>query len=606
MQSAAGREPGVPDYAALFAALPTPYLVMTPDLVIVEANAAYLAVTGRTRAELLGVPVFEAFPPAPEALDATGVSRVQRSFERARDTGRPDTMPIQRYDIADPASGGLGARFWSLISVPVLDEHGRTVLVVQRTEDITEHMLARGRREGDGSGAPGARRRVADVEADLYARARELELARQAEADATQRLVALAEVALQMARTETVEELTSVIVGRGLAALGADGGGVAVRDDSPLLTVAVSAGLGRRVRAVYSSLPLDGPLPGSVSARTGQRVLLPDREAALAWHPDTAAVVRDTGCTAWAALPLRLGDRLLGSLSVGWAEARQFTADDLEVLEALAAQCAYGLDRMQARQAERAAATAARRMSETLQRSLLADPPRARGARGSRCATGPAAQEAQVGGDWYDAFLTTAGTTPGDRGRRRARPRRGRRHGPAAQPAARRRATRSANRRRPSCAPSTRALRDLVVGSLATAVLATSTADRRAGTGRCRCPGPTPATRRPCCSTPTARCACCRPSPTCCSAWTPTPAAPTARSCWSPAPRSCSTPTGWWSGAARASTTGLEWLTGAVRELGGQQVDALCDGLLELVGGHGHDDVALLALSALPGGPAAG
>lgn len=51
------------DFAALFDAIPTAYLVMTPDLVIVEANPAYLANVGRTRGELLGRPVFEAFPP---------------------------------------------------------------------------------------------------------------------------------------------------------------------------------------------------------------------------------------------------------------------------------------------------------------------------------------------------------------------------------------------------------------------------------------------------------------------------------------------------------------------------------------------------------------
>ena len=63
-----------PDHAALFAAMPTPYLVLTPELVIVDANPAYLANTGRTRAELVGRPVFEAFPGNPDstASDASG------------------------------------------------------------------------------------------------------------------------------------------------------------------------------------------------------------------------------------------------------------------------------------------------------------------------------------------------------------------------------------------------------------------------------------------------------------------------------------------------------------------------------------------------------
>jgi PAS domain-containing protein len=48
------------DFAAIFASQPTAYLVMSPDLVIVEANRAYLELLGRTREELVGRYVFDA------------------------------------------------------------------------------------------------------------------------------------------------------------------------------------------------------------------------------------------------------------------------------------------------------------------------------------------------------------------------------------------------------------------------------------------------------------------------------------------------------------------------------------------------------------------
>lgn len=48
-------------------------------------------------------------------------------------------------------------------------------------------------------------------------------------------------------------------------------------------------------------------------------------------------------------------------------------------------------------------------MSETLQRSLLTDPPQPAGLQ-IAVRYRPAAQQAQAGGDWYDAFLTTDGT----------------------------------------------------------------------------------------------------------------------------------------------------------------------------------------------------
>src|ERR1700712_3211260 len=89
------------DFEALFAGLPTAYLVMTPDLVIVQANEAYLKLLGRVRDDLIGRPVFEAFPPTAAALDEDGRNTLQASFERARDTGRQDVLPLYKYDVAD-------------------------------------------------------------------------------------------------------------------------------------------------------------------------------------------------------------------------------------------------------------------------------------------------------------------------------------------------------------------------------------------------------------------------------------------------------------------------------------------------------------------------
>ena len=397
------------DYAALFDALPTPYLAMTPDLVIVEANRAYLAVVGRRREELVGRWAFDAFPPTPVALDETGVSRIQRSFERARDTGQLDTMPLQKYDIAD-AEGNLVERYWSLISVPVLAADGSTSLVLQRTEDVTDYVRERSRGHHEAEKGEAWRRKAEEVEADLFARGEELRAALFAAEQAGLRLAALAEVAMQLTSAQTLEQLTTVIVERGLAALGADGGAVGVRGAGGVLHLTITASLGAQTQVDFAELRLDGPLPASVVAATGQRVLLPDRATALAWSPAMADVLSSTGCDAWASLPLRSGDRLLGSLSVGWRGTHDFPSAERELLDALAAQCAQGLDRIQVRSAERQAAAAAQRMSETLQRSLLTEPTQPAGLQ-IAVRYRPAAREAQVGGDWYDAFANADGIT---------------------------------------------------------------------------------------------------------------------------------------------------------------------------------------------------
>jgi PAS domain S-box-containing protein len=401
--------PGV-DHAALFRALPTPYMVMDRDLVLVDCNDAYLATVGRTREEIVGHPVFEVFPPTPDALDESGVPRVQRSFERARDTGSIDTMPLQRYDIPDPATGGLTQRYWSLISVPIRDPQGRVVLVAQRAEDITDFVAERDRSQAERQRTAELGRRVLEVEGDLFARAQELAAAVADKERAAERVAALAGVALELTRADDVRDLTSTVIERGLPVLGADGGAVAVRSDDDTLRLLASRSLGEQVQAAYGELPMDSALPAAVVARTGQTVLLPTRAAGLAWSPDMAAVYEATQRSAWATLPLRVGSELLGSLIACWEQERAFAEEDVALLEGFAAQVSQAVLRIRATQAQRAAALAAQRMSETLQLSLLTDPPHVPGLQ-IAVRYQPAAQEAQIGGDWYDAFVTAAGST---------------------------------------------------------------------------------------------------------------------------------------------------------------------------------------------------
>ena len=220
---------------------------------------------------------------------------------------------------------------------------------------------------------------------------------------------AIGDVALHLGAATTVDDVTRVVIERGLAVLGADGGAVCVRDDARgTIRLAMSASLGPDVQLEYGELPLDGPLPGSYTALTGTTVLLPTRQSGLDFSPAMAVVYDGTGRAAWASLPLRAGDRLLGSLVVSWTGERLFTPQDEELLGAFAAQCAQALDRVQTLEAERRAAAAGRRLSETLQRSLLTRPPE-RDDLQVAVRYAPASEEAQVGGDWYDAFFTRDG-----------------------------------------------------------------------------------------------------------------------------------------------------------------------------------------------------
>ncbi len=365
---------------------------------------------GRDRCDLSGRHVFEAFPGDPAQPDA--VQALEASLREALATGQTTRLPLLHYDVeTGPGTGRLEERWWAVVNVPVLDGEGAVVGLVNAVQDMTEVMREQERSRLATQQTEQLRTRGDLLQTDLLVRSRELAAVARAEALASRRLMGLAEAALALATADTLEELVEVVVGRGLVALGADGGAVAVRDDdSGAVDLTLTASLGPAAQRVYARLPLDGPLPASVAARTGCPVLLPDRAAGLAFAPEMAAVYATTGKTAWAALPLQIGGRLLGSVVASWDGPQEFGSTEVDLIAAFAAQCAQGLDRLLVRQAERDSAAASRRLSEALQHSLLTDPPQPDHLQ-IAVRYLPAAEEAQVGGDWYDAFLVGGTTT---------------------------------------------------------------------------------------------------------------------------------------------------------------------------------------------------
>ncbi|MFJ7132521.1 PP2C family protein-serine/threonine phosphatase [Streptomyces fungicidicus] len=191
--------PGI-DYAALFAATPSPYLVLDPDLVIVEVNQAYLDATQRTRDNLIGQLVFDAFPDNPADPDADGVRNLGASLHRVLTSRTPDTMALQRYDIPVMSRpGSFEERWWSPINTPILGPDGNVHWIIHRVEDVTAFVQSRA--GGTDTHLLSVLTERETLEAELYARARELQLLneelRQAHTRERQVAVALQEAMLQ-------------------------------------------------------------------------------------------------------------------------------------------------------------------------------------------------------------------------------------------------------------------------------------------------------------------------------------------------------------------------------------------------------------------------
>jgi len=136
-------------FDALFDATPTPYLVLSPQFCILAANAAYLQVAGRTRASIVGLNIFDAFPDNPDAPLADGIANLRASLQRVLATGRPDHMAVIRYDVA-PAAGGREflPRYWKSVNTPVLAPDGAVRCIIQSVEEVTAAFVKRGRGAG--------------------------------------------------------------------------------------------------------------------------------------------------------------------------------------------------------------------------------------------------------------------------------------------------------------------------------------------------------------------------------------------------------------------------------------------------------------------------
>lgn len=127
------------DYAAVYRQLPVPVLLLTPEFVIADMNLAFLQSVGRSREELLGRDVFDAFPEDPSDPGATGVRNPAVSLRRVLATGEQDAMEFQKYDI-EVSPGKFAKRYWSGVNAPVLGPDGSVALIAGCGEDVTDRL----------------------------------------------------------------------------------------------------------------------------------------------------------------------------------------------------------------------------------------------------------------------------------------------------------------------------------------------------------------------------------------------------------------------------------------------------------------------------------
>ncbi len=209
------------------------------------------------------------------------------------------------------------------------------------------------------------------------------------------RAARLQRVTAGLARARTPEDVAAVVVSVGVEVLGASGGGMLVpAGDGVHLAVPGVVGYGPNLVDALREERIDTVLPGATALRTGQAVWLESQEARDREFPMLRGL--EAATVSMCAVPLVVGDRLLGALRFSFNTRRLFDDDERAFVLALAAQTAQTLHRTEIYEAER-------RSALDLQRALL--PAEVPAVAGWDVAAyyNPAGQQ-EAGGDFYDVL----------------------------------------------------------------------------------------------------------------------------------------------------------------------------------------------------------
>ncbi len=176
---------------------------------------------------------------------------------------------------------------------------------------------------------------------------------------------------------------------------------VAVQHRDPAATPLVERYAALRLAA----LPADAPILKALAS--GQPREVPDVMSAVGrFLPsgEAAEVLQALAPRSAVTLPLTARGRTLGALSVyRSADREQADPEDVDTLRDIGDRVALALDNSRLYEQQR-------RLAEGLQRSMLTEPPQPDHAE-IVVRYLPAVQAAEVGGDWYDAFLQPSGAT---------------------------------------------------------------------------------------------------------------------------------------------------------------------------------------------------
>lgn len=161
---------------------------------------------------------------------------------------------------------------------------------------------------------------------------------------AANRTARLQQVTAALSESLTPAQVAEVIVDQGMAALNANFALVALlnSDGTELEVIQMVSGTSAED---WQCFPVDAPVPLAEAVRTQQPIWAETTEHRIARYPHLAEAYTQATSESWISIPLMIKERVIGGLSLGFADLPQLSEEDRAFILALAQQSAQAIDR---------------------------------------------------------------------------------------------------------------------------------------------------------------------------------------------------------------------------------------------------------------------
>ena len=183
---------------------------------------------------------------------------------------------------------------------------------------------------------------------------------------ATDRAARLQKVSSSLAGAATVEEVAKVVVSQGVEALGATGGALMIPNDAGGLDVVSSVNYSKTLERMLEGAGVRARLPAATALRVGTAFWLESPDQIHRLFPDFHDLEPNT--VSMCAVPIALGDDVLGALRLSFDSPRLFDSDERSFFLAFVAQAAQALGRSRLYASEQRARARAEDIARQLRR----------------------------------------------------------------------------------------------------------------------------------------------------------------------------------------------------------------------------------------------